>query len=141
MYSKKAFALVFIRNETSILLGLKKRGGGVNKWNGFGSKVEENEQIIDAAVRELEEECCVIVKPEDLRNVGHLEFTFEGDNTMMDVTVYTTRTYSGVPKEIEEMKPKWYPYDQIPYEDMWPDDRYWFPYMLKDKLFYGRFNF
>ncbi|KAL4719011.1 hypothetical protein ACJJTC_019471 [Scirpophaga incertulas] len=141
MYFKKLFTLVFIRNETSILLGLKKRGFGVNKWNGFGGKVEPNEQIIDAAVRELEEECCVIVKPTDLRNIGHLEFTFDGDNTLMEVRVYSTTTFSGVPKETEEMQPKWYPYDQIPFDTMWPDDSYWFPYMLKEKLFYGRFHY
>lgn len=78
MYIRKLFTLVFLRNDTHILLGLKKRGFGVNKWNGFGGKVEPNETIIDAAIRELQEECCVFVEKSNLTNIGHLEFTFEG---------------------------------------------------------------
>ena len=34
------------------MLGLKKRGFGVGKYNGFGGKVGLNESIIDAAIRE-----------------------------------------------------------------------------------------
>jgi 8-oxo-dGTP diphosphatase/2-hydroxy-dATP diphosphatase len=39
-----------------ILLGMKKRGFGMGKWNGFGGKVEPAETVEDAALRELEEE-------------------------------------------------------------------------------------
>lgn len=41
---------------THVLLGLKKRGFGTGKWNGFGGKVEANENIRQAAVREMKEE-------------------------------------------------------------------------------------
>lgn len=141
MLSKKLYTLVFLRNETQILLGFKKRGFGINKWNGFGGKVEQNETIIDAAIRELKEECCVAVKKEDLKNIGHLEFTFEGDTVMMDVRVFSASVYKGMPKETEEMAPKWFDLDKVPFEDMWPDDKIWFPYMLQNKLFYGKFHY
>ncbi|KAL0892647.1 hypothetical protein ABMA27_014371 [Loxostege sticticalis] len=141
MLLKKIYTLVFIRKESQILLGMKKRGFGMNKWNGFGGKVEPNEQIIDAAARELKEECCLDVKTSNLKNIGHLEFTFEGDSTMMDVRVFATDIFEGTPSETEEMAPKWFKHDQIPYDDMWLDDRLWFPYMLKGKLFYGRFHY
>lgn len=141
MFLKKLYTLVFLRTDNQILLGLKKRGFGVNKWNGFGGKVEPNELIIDAAARELKEECCVDVKTSDLKNIGHLEFTFEGEPTMMDVRVYSTSNFVGIPTETEEMSPKWYTYESIPYDEMWPDDRLWFPYMLKGKFFYGRFHY
>ncbi|CAH0719680.1 unnamed protein product, partial [Brenthis ino] len=141
MFSKKLYTLVFLRTETQILLGLKKRGFGINKWNGFGGKVEQNESIIDAAIRELNEECCVTVKNEDLKNIGHLEFTFEGDTVMMDVRVFSATVYKGTPTETEEMAPKWFDLDKIPFTDMWPDDRIWFPYMLKNKLFLGKFHY
>jgi hypothetical protein len=39
-----------------VLLGLKQRGFGTGKWNGFGGKVEKGEEIRDAAVREMKEE-------------------------------------------------------------------------------------
>jgi 8-oxo-dGTP diphosphatase / 2-hydroxy-dATP diphosphatase len=34
-----------------VLLGLKKKGFGKGKWNGFGGKVEKNETILEAAIR------------------------------------------------------------------------------------------
>lgn len=43
--------LVFVRNRDKILLGLKKRGFGSGKWNGFGGKVMPGERITEAAVR------------------------------------------------------------------------------------------
>ncbi|XP_063361712.1 oxidized purine nucleoside triphosphate hydrolase-like [Cydia amplana] len=141
MLFKKLFTIVFVRTDTQVLLGLKKRGFGVNKWNGFGGKVEPNETIVEAAVRELKEECCLNVKKSDMKNIGHLEFTFEGESTMMDVRVFSTTVYEGTPTETEEMLPKWYNNDEIPYKDMWLDDEIWYPCMLKGKLFYGRFHY
>ncbi|KPJ18318.1 7,8-dihydro-8-oxoguanine triphosphatase [Papilio machaon] len=141
MFLKKVFTLIFIRKDDEILLGLKKRGFGKDKWNGFGGKLEHNETIKEAAVRELKEECCLCVKITDLKSIGHLEFTFEGDSTMMDVNVFATNIFEGTPAETEEMIPKWYNCKAIPFDDMWPDDRFWFPYMLRDKLFYGKFHY
>ena len=39
------------------------------------------------------------------------------------------------------MRPKWYGHEDIPFKDMWPDDVFWFPLMLKGKQFYGYFKF
>lgn len=141
MQFKKLYTLVFIRDECRILLGMKKRGFGCNKWNGFGGKVEPDESIVAAAVRELKEECCVQVKPTDLKSIGHLEFTFEGEPLTMDVRVFSATVYEGTPRETEEMAPKWFCNDQIPFNDMWPDDKIWFPYMLKGILFHGAFHY
>lgn len=141
MLLKKLYTLVFIRSDNKILLGLKKRGFGMNKWNGFGGKVEPNETILEAAARELNEECCVSVKTSDLKNIAHLEFTFEGEPMLMDVRVFSTNIFEGTPKETEEMLPKWYNVEDIPFHDMWPDDRLWFPVMLQGKKFYGSFHY
>ena len=43
---KKVLTLVYIRDEENILLGMKKRGFGVGKWNGFGGKVQPGETIL-----------------------------------------------------------------------------------------------
>lgn len=50
---KKVYTLVFVRDtvKKKILLGFKKRGFGMNKWNGLGGKVEKDESIINAAKR------------------------------------------------------------------------------------------
>lgn len=50
---KRVDTLVLItdRVKNQILLGMKKRGLGSGKWNGFGGKVEPNETIEEAAKR------------------------------------------------------------------------------------------
>ena len=40
------------------------------KWNGFGGKVEAGEDILEAAIREVKEECGIDVNPLSVRRVG-----------------------------------------------------------------------
>ena len=47
----KLLTLVMIMKNNQILLGMKKRGFGVNRWNGFGGKLQPGESILDAAKR------------------------------------------------------------------------------------------
>lgn len=57
----KILTLVLLVNQEKqeILLGMKKRGFGVGKWNGFGGKVSEGETIFQGALRELKEEASI----------------------------------------------------------------------------------
>ena len=50
-YIRKVYTLVFLNQNEQVLLGLKKRGFGEGRWNGFGGKVEEGETIFEAAKR------------------------------------------------------------------------------------------
>ena len=51
MVCNKVLTLVLIRERTRVLLGMKKRGFGHGRWNGFGGKVETGETILQGAVR------------------------------------------------------------------------------------------
>ncbi|XP_076169489.1 uncharacterized protein LOC143147783 isoform X2 [Ptiloglossa arizonensis] len=93
MSLRKVFSLVFIRKTTEILLGLKKRGFGIGKWNGFGGKVEAGETILQGAIREVKEECGLSAK--DLTRIGLLEFEFEGSEVLFEVHVFETYNFSG----------------------------------------------
>ena len=42
---RKILTLVLILQDEKILLGMKKRGFGAGRWNGFGGKVREDESI------------------------------------------------------------------------------------------------
>lgn len=46
---KKILTLCMVIRDSELLLGMKKRGFGVGRWNGFGGKVEMGEDIVDAA--------------------------------------------------------------------------------------------
>ncbi len=131
--------LCLLKKDKQILLGLKKRGFGVNRWNGFGGKVEKGETIQEAAIRETLEE--VKVKISDLQEVGLMYFEFAGDPEILEVHVFKSENWSGQPTETEEMKPQWFDIDNIPYDKMWDDDRYWFPWFLDNKKFKAKFYF
>lgn len=51
MTKTKLYTLALIRSNSNILLGMKKRGFGVGRWNGFGGKVHSNETVLEAAKR------------------------------------------------------------------------------------------
>ena len=42
---------------------------------------------------------------------------------------------------VSEMAPRWFSVDQIPYSEMWPDDKHWFPLFLQGSKFSGYFKF
>ncbi len=122
-----------------VLLGLKKRGFGAGKWNGFGGKVEPGETLLEAAVREMVEESGLT--PLDARHVGSLDFTFEGVGETLRVYVFTASAWTGEVTESEEMRPQWWSVSDLPYESMWADDAHWLPLALAGRAFNGRFAF
>jgi 8-oxo-dGTP diphosphatase / 2-hydroxy-dATP diphosphatase len=137
---RKLLTLVLIVKGESILLGMKKRGFGAGRWNGFGGKVQPGESIEAAAQRETKEECGVGVTA--MEEVGVHEFEFERERgTILEVHVFRVDTFTGEPRETEEMRPQWFPIDVIPFDSMWPDDRYWVPLFLDGKKFRTRFLF
>ena len=136
---KKQLTLCMVVRGHEILLGMKKRGFGEGRWNGFGGKVDEGESIEEAAVREVKEE--VGLEVTQMEKVGIIEFSFESDPKVLEVHIFKVQEFNGSPGETEEMKPQWFPSDEIPFEHMWPDDEYWFPYLLEGKLFRGKFHF
>lgn len=135
--NKKVYTLVMIHDGPKILLGKKKRGLGASRWNGFGGKVEEGESIEDCARRELFEECGV--KVSELYKIGINNFSWTGKNGELEVHVFKAKDLVGNPVETEEMSPKWFFVDEIPFSEMWPDDLYWFPYLMKNRKFNGKF--
>ena len=125
---------------TDICLAMKKRGFGKNRWNGVGGKVDGQETIEEAAKRETEEEIDVSAK--ELNKVAEISFYFP-HNPAWDqmVHVYFADSWDGEPKESEEMNPKWFSINEIPFQDMWPDDIFWLPEVMKGNLLKAMFKF
>ncbi len=126
-------------NHHRILLGMKKRGFGQGRWNGFGGKVAPDESIHDAALRELHEEVGII--PHELAERGFILFEFEDNPQKLEVHLFSAHSFDGIPTESEEMRPQWFDCDKIPYAEMWQDDKYWLPLFLKGKNLEGYFLF
>lgn len=126
---------------TDICLAMKKRGFGMGRWNGVGGKLELGKETIEeAAIREAREEINVSLK--ELNKKAELSFYFP-HNPAFDqlVHVYFVEKWEGEPEESEEMRPKWFPVDSIPFADMWPDDIFWLPWVLEGDLVKATFKF
>lgn len=127
--------LVLPIKDNTVILGMKKRGFGAGKWNGFGGKLHEGESLADAACRELEEESSIVTTPEKLVKVGDITFLFpEKPDWDQIVHVYLLHDFEDTSKESEEMLPKAFALDGLPYADMWSADGIWIPVVLKGKM-------
>ncbi|MCR4280591.1 MAG: 8-oxo-dGTP diphosphatase [Candidatus Komeilibacteria bacterium] len=135
----KKLTLCFLKENNKLLLGMKKRGFGAGRWNGFGGKLEDGESIVEAAKRETREECGLEVIDLDLR--GRMEFNFITTGERLEVFVFLITRFSGKLVETEEMKPCWFEQTNLPLDEMWPDDRFWLPLFLADKKFRAEFTF
>ncbi|MFA5029282.1 MAG: 8-oxo-dGTP diphosphatase [Patescibacteria group bacterium] len=136
---KKPLTLCLVHQENKILLGMKKRGFGAGRWNGFGGKLQEEESIEAAAKREMLEEAGLDVR--DLELVGIMEFDAPHFEKILEVHVFRAGDFEGEPIESEEMLPQWFETNQLPFDSMWPDDIHWMPLFLAGKKWRGRFFF
>lgn len=136
---KKVLTLCFVVRDGRILLGMKKRGFGEGRWNGFGGKLEPGESVEEGARRELREEAGIEAR--SLRRRGTLTFVYAHAGKEMEVRVFEVGGYDGVIAETEEMRPRWFAFADFPYDAAWPDDRLWMPLFLAGKDFEGTFTF
>ena len=131
---RKASLCVIIK-QGKILLAMKKRGFGAGKWNGPGGKfdyLKGDKTISDTAIRETKEE--IGIEPENIQSLGVLSFYFPHNKEWdQDVSVYLVKKWKGEFKESEEMIPRWFDIEDIPFADMWDDDKYWLKDVLKGK--------
>ena len=118
---------------------MKKRGFGQGRWNGFGGKVQKGESIETATKRELQEEAGVVI--DKIEKMGIINFEFKDNPEILEVHIFKGSDMRGELVESEEMNPEWFPIDEIPFQEMWPDDKHWLPLLLNGKKFKGKFLF
>lgn len=134
--------LCFLVKDGKVLLAMKKRGFGVGLWNGVGGKAKE-ETIEEAAARETCEEIGIEIKT--LEKVALLHFYFPDDpekkNWNQDVHVFLVKDWAGDPRETEEMQPRWFDPENLPFDHMWDDDHIWLPKILDGDKIEAWFSF
>jgi 8-oxo-dGTP pyrophosphatase MutT (NUDIX family) len=88
-------------SRRQVLLGYKKRGFGVGKYNGFGGKVEHGESIVASAQRELNEESGIQCTIEQLQHhaVLLLETLADDEAMVLEIHVFVCTEWEGT--EIE----------------------------------------
>ena len=139
MCSKKVYTLVLVKKDNNTLLGMKKRGFGEGKWNGFGGKVETGETNAEGAAREVKEECGLDVDAEELEYTAMIAFEFKGDTAKLEMHVFQTKSFSSEIIETDEMRPQWFDEETVPFDEMWVDASRWYQLMFRNKKFNAYF--
>jgi mutator protein MutT len=133
-------SLCFLVKENQVLLAMKKRGFGKERWNGTGGKPDSGETIEQSAIRETQEE--IAVTPLSLKKMAVLDFYFpHNHDNNQQVVVFLVEKWQGQPKESEEMKPQWFDIKKLPFDTMWSDDPIWLPRVLNRILVKAEFLF
>jgi len=135
---KERATVLLVLQDGKILLIHKKRGLGAGKLNGPGGRIEPGETPAEGAIREVEEE--LLITPTGVKPAGQLLFQFT-DGHSIHCHVFTASGYRGEPTETDEATPVWWPVNELPYHQMWADDRVWMPLLLEGRTFTGRFLF
>ena len=130
--------------DNKVLLGLKTRKIGAGRRNGYGGGVEDGETIRQSAIRELEEESgkksgkkFITTSLENLEKVAIVDFHnthSDGKTFICRVHFFVIRKWTGEANETDEMiDPIFFNIDQLPYDQMMPADREYFPLILNGK--------
>lgn len=137
---KYEMTLCFLMKDNKILLANKKRGFGKGKYNGVGGKLEPGETKEQAMIRECQEEINAI--PTEYKNVGTLEFDeyYKDEEEYNTLYLYIVTKWNGEIKESDEMKPTWFDINNIPFDNMFQDDKYWLPLILEGKQIQAYFK-
>lgn len=135
---RETATLMFVRMDGMVLLIRKLKGLGAGLINAPGGRVDPGETPEQGAIREAQEE--LHVTPLGVREAGVLAFQFT-DGYSLRCHVFTASSYEGVPTQTAEAIPLWIDEREMPYGQMWADDRIWYPLVLQGRRFFGRFLF
>ena len=133
-----------------------QRPGDVHagKWNGLGGKLLPEESPAEGAAREFQEEAGLSLCAQDLQQLGKLEFPrfkrskgSEGSDGWEDWQVEVFGCELDASAQIrdscEEGSLHWVPYDEVLRKNLWPGDRLFLPYVLREppQRFSGRIEY
>ena len=131
--------LVYLLHGESVLLIRKLRGHGAGKVNAPGGRVEAGESVEACAIREVAEEVGVRVQALELR--ARLRYEDPEEGLAMEGFAFVSSEFQGTPARTAEADPFWCRTDEIPYHEMWENDRIWLPRVLYGECLRADFRF
>lgn len=140
-----AVALFFLikRNgviETLLGLGKPDKKVGANQWNAPGGRVNPGESIRDACIREIREEIAVSISADSIDLGSYLACTVVGKENLTHLYIAIVRDWQDEPQincdEFTELK--WFPINNLPFNEMIAGDRHWVERFLQGEYVRGR---
>ena len=131
--------LVYLARGDSVLLIRKLRGHGEGKVNAPGGRIEAGESAKACAIREVREEVGIRVQALALRALLRYDDPTEG--LAMAGYAFVSSDFRGAHARTAEADPFWCRMDEIPYDEMWENDRIWLPRVLRGERIRADFRF
>jgi 8-oxo-dGTP pyrophosphatase MutT (NUDIX family) len=130
-----------MNGDKVLLLKKSKELFGGGKWNFPRGKKKEEETEEKCAIRETLEETGLEVS--NLEKIGTLNFFKDKTSQKPDwiVHIFLTKKFKGKLKDSREGFLKWFDYNDLPLEEMWEDDKYWYKNILEKRNFVGKIRF
>ncbi|BBE22415.1 hypothetical protein MN0502_12980 [Arthrobacter sp. MN05-02] len=114
-----------------VLLGLKRTGFGTGRVVALGGKIDGQESAVEAAVREVAEESGIQLSAAGVRSAGRITWSFPARPAWnMAAHLFTADAGNALPVASEEIEPRWYAVDALPWHGMWQDGPHWIPALL-----------
>lgn len=132
----------FLVQEGFVLLGRKRRGVVAGFLNGFGGRVEPDENIVSAARREFSQETrgAEVINP---ALAGVITFTCEeGFADSIEMHVFRATLFAGTPRDTGEMSGiAWFRINEPLFNQLPQGDRLWLPTVLEGGSARGRIHY
>ena len=123
------FLLRFENGRWEVCLSRKKRKVGVGLLNGAVGIQESGESMRECAMRELFEESGVTADESDMELCAIIRARRRDQS--WELYIYVARAWNEEPQEsAEHGPPTWHSVENMPFDEMLPDNSYW----LKDVL-------
>jgi 8-oxo-dGTP diphosphatase len=107
------------------------------KWNGLGGKFEPGESPEECAVREIQEECGLLVK--NIKLKGIITFPMFDEVEDWYVFLFVADEFSGNLIDSVEGNLDWIPYENLTKINLWEGDKHFIPWLFQDNFFSAKF--
>jgi len=118
--------LCFLKKDNQILLTRTQYPDGQLLWTGISGYVEPGESLVQAVIRECEEETEILIDPTTLRQVAKLQLQ------SLILHVFFTEVWQGTirAKDPTLTDFRWFTRETLPFESMHPGTEQWLPQLL-----------
>lgn len=133
-------AICHVIKNGSLLLIKGEEGFGKDKWNAPSGEIVKGEQPQKAAMKHVFQQTGLYTTK--VVNNGTIRLFLNGKNEYSHkLHVFSTKIFSGELKPNIKGEAKWFSNEEVPYYDMWADDKYWLGLVLQGKAFDADFFF
>jgi len=136
----KDIVVCHVIKNGSILLVKPEEGFGKDKWNAPLGEPQKGENLMKSACRMVFQQTGLYSTK--ATNHGTVRLYLNGSSEYSyRLHIFSTKVFTGELKPTIKGEAKWFNNSDIPYYDMWADDKYWLGLVLQDKAFEADFFF